>query len=396
MFEKHKAKKAHEQFESALAAWQAERNELASVLELASGRTVGKSSTVMLKSSESVFGSISGVGLVEIRKVGGHFEGGSAGVSVPIGTINGRSVRYRVGKFRGHYVEGTPQPQATDRGTLTITNQRFVYMGSSHSIECLFTKLVGIQRFPGALSVSVSNRQKPSMFSYGAALDDWVTFRLDLALALFNGQASQFTHEITKQLAELDARKPQDPSLPPQSADSASRNAPDQEDTVTFWLLPDERSSPEDNESETHTGFTPFFDEACTQPIPLSDSEPFTAGAIHCSVHGISYHSEDAQRPEFDVGAQVRLVPEPDNPVDPLAIKVVAESGSTTLCAGYVPAELAHMLLPLDEGEPGGAVVIKTYSRAGKRVGLRIAGGVGNKEFAMRVLASAFNQSTKL
>jgi hypothetical protein len=54
------------------------------------------------------------------------------------------------------------------------------------------------------------------------------------------------------------------------------------------------------------------------------------------------------------------------------------------------------MLLPLDEGEPGVAVVIKTYSRAGKRVGLRIVGGVGNKNFAMHLLASAWNQSTKL
>ncbi len=396
MFEKHKARKAHEQYESAFAAWQAERSELASVLELASSRTGDKSTTVILQSGESVFGSIGGVGLVEIRKVGGHFEGGSAGVSVPIGTINGRSIRYRVGRFRGHYVEGTAQPQAIDRGTLTITNQRFVYMGSSHSIECLFTKLVGIQRLPGALSVSVSNRQKPSVFSFGAALDDWVAFRLDLALAIFNGQGNQFAHEITKQLAELDARKPQDPAVPPQSADSTSRNIPDQQDTVTFWLLPDEKSSPEENESETHTGFTPFFDEACTQPIPLSDSEPVIDGTIHCSVHGISYHSEDAQRPEFDVGAQVRLVPEPDNPVDPLAIKVVAESGSTTLCAGYVPAQLAHVLLPLAEGEPGAAVVIKTYSQAGKRVGLRIVGGVGNKDFAMHLLASAWNQSTKL
>jgi hypothetical protein len=389
--EKHKAKKAHEQYESALAAWQAERNELVSVLDLASTRKGATSSTVLLKNGEAVFGQISGVGLIETRKVGGYWEGGSAGVSVPIGTINGRSVRYRVGKFRGHYVEGTPQPQAIDQGTLTITNQRFVYMGSSHSLECLFPKLVGIQRFPGALSVSVSNRQKPSVFSYGAALDDWVALRLDVALALFNGQANQFAHEITKQLAELDASKPQDPALPPQSANSTSLNAPDQQDTVAFWLLPDEGSSPGELGSETYTGFTPFFDEACTQPMPLSDCEPVTDGALYCSVHGISYHSEDAQRPEFDVGAQVRLVPEPDNPVDPLAIKVVAESGSTTLCAGYVPAELAHVLLPLDEGEPGVAVVIKTYSRAGKRVGLRIVGGVGNKNFAMNVLARAFN-----
>lgn len=217
VFEKHKARKAHEQYESVFAAWQAERSELASVLELASSRTGDKSTTVILQSGESVFGSIGGVGLVEIRKVGGHFEGGSAGVSVPIGTINGRSIRYRVGRFRGHYVEGTAQPQAIDRGTLTITNQRFVYMGSSHSIECLFTKLVGIQRLPGALSVSVSNRQKPSVFSFGAALDDWVAFRLDLALAIFNGQGNQFAHEITKQLAELDARKPQDPRFRPKA-----------------------------------------------------------------------------------------------------------------------------------------------------------------------------------
>ncbi len=137
MLEKHKAKKlqeqrereltterlqaakAHEFYEAQLAAWQRQWDELALVVQEANARKGGGSSTVVLKNGESVFGAISGVGLIELRKVGGHFEGGSAGISVPIGTIHGRSVRYRVGGFRGHYVQGTPHPQAVDRGTLT-------------------------------------------------------------------------------------------------------------------------------------------------------------------------------------------------------------------------------------------------------------------------------------
>ncbi len=252
-------------------------------------------------------------------------------------------------------------------------------MGASHSIECLFAKLVGIQRSPGSLSVSVSNRQTPSVFSYGESLDDWVAIRLDLALAIFNGNADEFAQTIFQQLKELEAAKPQDPTAAHQFGDAIHQAAPIRQETVEIWLRDDPGGVFSDDGTQADEGFEPFFDKACTRPIPLDDHQPVGDSMIYCSVHGITHHSEHAQRPEFAVGGRVTLEREPDNPVDPLAMKVVAHAGNTTFCAGYVPADLAHALVLSDEGVRGAGVVSKTFSRDNRRVGLRIVGGVGHK-----------------
>jgi hypothetical protein len=208
---KHKEKKAQEEYEAALAAWQDEHDQLASVVALARGAHIGDV-TIILKNGERAFATVTNVGLVELRKGAGHFEGHSAGVSVPIGQVHGRSVRYRVGATRGHFVQGTPAPQAVDTGTLTITNQRVVFVGAAKAIECLYPKLVSIQRLPGQVSVAVSNRQKPTVLHYGSQIEDWVAMRLDLALAVYNGQADDFAEMVGQQVAELEKQKPRPPA----------------------------------------------------------------------------------------------------------------------------------------------------------------------------------------
>ena len=56
MFEKHKAKKAEEQYKSQMEEWQSEHDELTAALQAATTKTGWLSSDIMLESGEAVFG----------------------------------------------------------------------------------------------------------------------------------------------------------------------------------------------------------------------------------------------------------------------------------------------------------------------------------------------------
>jgi hypothetical protein len=45
-----------------------------------------------------------------------------------------------------------------------VTSQRAVFQGSRKTLEHAYTKLVGAQLYADAVALSVSNRQKPSVF----------------------------------------------------------------------------------------------------------------------------------------------------------------------------------------------------------------------------------------
>ena len=167
----------------------------------------------MLKPGERVFAGMAGAALIEERRGGGHWEGRSSGVSIPVGSLGGRSVRYRVGSNQGHYVQGTPTPTAIDTGTVYITNMRVIFQGTRQTRECLFSKLVGFQHDDqaGTTVFSVSNRQKPTTIYYGPETSAWFDFRLDLALAHYRNDLAAFIAQLQDQVAGLDAHKP----LPP-------------------------------------------------------------------------------------------------------------------------------------------------------------------------------------
>ena len=209
MFEKHKAKKAEEQFKSQMDEWQSEHDELTAVLQAATTRTGSPSSDIVLKGGEAVFASINGVSLVEDRRGAGHYAGRSQGFSIPVGSVGGRSVRYRVGANKGHFVQGELHPAAVDQGKLVITNQRVLFVGGKKTIECLFAKLVSAEVSGGELALSVSNRQKVTRVHYGANLDGWVQMRLTLAMSVARGDSDQFAAQIQDQLNELEAKRPQ-------------------------------------------------------------------------------------------------------------------------------------------------------------------------------------------
>jgi hypothetical protein len=217
VFEKRKAKKAGEAYAKHLAAWQEERDGTAQLLELAQtfeGDT--SSDTLLLKPGEHVIGTVTQVGLIEERRGAGQWEGASRGVSFPIGSLGGRSVRYRVGRTRGHYVQGAPVATAVDTGTLVITDQRAVYEGSRQTRECAFAKLLGVEYgADGSVTFQVSNRQKPTTLHYGPDIAGWVHFRIELALARFRGTVPQLEAELKQQLAGLDEAKPVAPPPAP-------------------------------------------------------------------------------------------------------------------------------------------------------------------------------------
>jgi hypothetical protein len=209
MFDKHKAKKAEEQYKSEMEAWQSEHDELTAVLQAATTRTGSPSSDIMLKSGEAVFASVGNVSLVEDRRGAGHYAGTSQGFSIPVGSVGGRSVRYRVGANKGHFVQGELHPQAVDQGKLVITNQRVLFVGGRKTIECLFAKLVSAEVSGGELALSVSNCQKVTRVHYGPKLDGWVQMRLTLAMSIGRGDSDQFAAQIQEQLNELEAKRPQ-------------------------------------------------------------------------------------------------------------------------------------------------------------------------------------------
>jgi hypothetical protein len=213
VFDKHRAKKELENYNRLLASWQTQRDESASLLATATSYAGEPSTEIMLKPGEAVFAKVTGASLVEERRGAGHWQGGSTGVSVPIGSIGGHAIRYHIGATRGHFVQGAPSPTAIDTGTVFVTNKRVIFQGSRQTRECSFDKLIGFQHSDdGSTTLSVSNRQKPTTIHYGPKLSGWFDFRLDLALANYRSSVPALVAQLQQELAAVDASKPIPPS----------------------------------------------------------------------------------------------------------------------------------------------------------------------------------------
>jgi hypothetical protein len=214
MFEKHREKKAQSDYEKALQHWQGEREGQAAAIEVARSHAGSPTSELMLKKGEALIAKVAGVGLVELRKGQGQWQGRSHGVSIPVGSLGGRSVRYRVGASKGHIVQGAPHPTAIDSGDAFITNQRVVFKGHTQTRECLFSKLLGYDiSDDGSLTLSVSNRQKPTTLHYGPQLNGWVQLRVDLALAHYRDEVPALVASLEEGLRAIDAAKPKPPAV---------------------------------------------------------------------------------------------------------------------------------------------------------------------------------------
>jgi hypothetical protein len=190
--------------------WQVERDEAQHLVDLATAMGAGTNETeLILQTDETLIGSVRNASLIEEREIGAHFVGGSQGVSIPIGSIGGRSVRYRVGGMRGHRVAGVPTPTAIDVGEFFVTDQRLIFEGAKSSKECKLDKLISAHHVEsGEITIAVSNRETPTTVYYGPRVAAMVDFYIDLALARFHGQGKTFVQQLVAQVDAIDARKP--------------------------------------------------------------------------------------------------------------------------------------------------------------------------------------------
>lgn len=138
---------------------------------------------IQLKTGETAYMTIDGVGLVEPRREPSKWVGGSQGVSFRVA----KGASYRVGATRGHLVQGEEKPTLIDQGKAAITDQRIVFVGSKRSTEWSYAKLLGFSLDDEAMAIfNVSNRQKASGLFYGKAHDPDVDAVLSAAIARFS------------------------------------------------------------------------------------------------------------------------------------------------------------------------------------------------------------------
>ena len=220
MFEKQRAKREiakqereeatqRAALEKAADAWKEQRDAYQHVLELARDLHGEQTSEIVLKKGEALFGQVASASLIEDRAGKGEWKGRSQGVSIPVGSLGGRSVRYRVGSSKGHYVQGAPVATAIDTGTIFITNRRVIFRGHKQNRECLFDKLLSCEHLDTGESVlAVSNRQKNTVLHYGPGLNDWFRTYYEIAFADYQGTRDELVAALEAQLAQLDQNRP--------------------------------------------------------------------------------------------------------------------------------------------------------------------------------------------
>jgi len=144
------------------AEWQARYDDAVARLDLAMLVAEGDPSDIdedipiLLKKGELPVLVVRPVGLIEMGREGGTYQGGSHGVSIRVA----KGVSYRVGAHKGTFVPGPEVIKVVDEGTVVVTTQRVVFQGAGKTREWLFAKLIGIDHSTGSSSsmLHVSNR----------------------------------------------------------------------------------------------------------------------------------------------------------------------------------------------------------------------------------------------
>ncbi len=200
----------HEQkLVEAHSAWEGQVGLVREMAELAHnwhGEPVSPDSGIIGKPGECAYLVLNGAALIEPRRLPGHWAGHSQGVSIPIY----KGIRYRVGGTRGTYEQGEEVPTPIDTGVAMISNQRVVFAGPKQTREWSYQKLIGFHHDPKLpwTALQVSNRQKVSGILYTEDTELTVRFRLELAIADFQGGRDAFAASVDQQLRDLLADEP--------------------------------------------------------------------------------------------------------------------------------------------------------------------------------------------
>ncbi len=148
--------------------------------------------------------------------------------------------------------------------------------------------------------------------------------------------------------------------------------------TVYFHTVSDEYDF-RDGDHVTMAGFHPFHDTTCLDPVEETIEAPSAEGIFYFRLAGGTFHRADLERPEFEVGALVRISHDDTIPGHPNALRVCSLDSRYT--AGFLPHALGEKMAPhLPAGFSRQGVVLQTVVRRdGSRIGLRIIGSVGRE-----------------
>jgi hypothetical protein len=195
------------------------------LIDLAEGKESSDADWLVLKPRERVVSEVQGCGLFEPRRGPGHWEGRSAGISVPVPDTR---LRVRVGKSAGTYIQGAETPTVIDTGNASITTQRVVFQGGKYTREWDFSKLIGVVHYSDhpATAIQVSNREKTSGIVYPGPSPEPLRLAMTVAIALFHGEAEETLRELRDEQAKLQAAAPPAASTGPAPAVSSPAIAP--------------------------------------------------------------------------------------------------------------------------------------------------------------------------
>jgi Protein of unknown function (DUF2510) len=189
---------------------------------------------LVLKHGEHLVSTVQGAGLFEPRRGPGHWEGRSAGVSVPVPDTR---LRVRVGTSAGTYVQGAETPTTIDTGNVSITTERIVFQGVKYTREWDYSKLIGIVHYSDkpASAIQVSNREKTSGIVYaGTSSTEPVRLAITVAVAIFNGETADTIQELHDEQAKLQAAAiPSRPAPVPSGPTPPPQPAPDTTPTIS-------------------------------------------------------------------------------------------------------------------------------------------------------------------
>jgi hypothetical protein len=171
---------------------------------------------LILKRDETVYLTVAGARRLEERKGPSRWQGGSAGISVPLFRIGSGTVRGHIGQTQGHLIPGEPMITPIDTGTVWFTSQRIIFQGEQTTCDIPLGKAIAYNlNENGSVTVSVSGRAKPLTIWIGNRGRETALLQstLELVLATANGTRDAYITGLEQALQDLDDRFPE-PLIP--------------------------------------------------------------------------------------------------------------------------------------------------------------------------------------
>lgn len=189
--------KANKSYPKRHAQWQATRDEATAALDYVTNFTPTDGEYFTTTAN-----------LIEQHAGPSQYVGGSQGISLPIGSLGGRSVRYRVGAARGHVEAGTLEDRVIDNGRVKVTADAFIFIGSNNTRSMPYAKLVDVTIDGTEVRISSSNRSKPTRLRISAGDITKFLLAAHLAQADLAHSRVDLVADITAQANEIAGQEP--------------------------------------------------------------------------------------------------------------------------------------------------------------------------------------------